>query len=77
MSTTFRAAYYSSSTGQETLLTGPEHSHLTDSEIESKAIESAIDAGLVDMDETDSEAAFPKLTREDFLAGLSIGDWTE
>ena len=78
MSKTFRAAYYSHpKSGDETRLTGPEHAYLDDDALRAQALTGAREAGLLDEDETDPDAAYPRLTRALFDAGLKIGQWTE
>ncbi len=72
MKTTYRAAWF-----KGTVLTGPEHAALSDAELCAEALSFAIEAGIIDLVETDPETAFPRLTREQFDAGLTIGDWTE
>lgn len=75
--TSYRAAYYSNpKTGAETVLTGPEHSHLDDDALLAQAIAEAERAGIVDIDETDAEAAFPRLTVEQLRTRLTVGVWT-
>lgn len=75
--TAYRAAYFLAQNGNCTLLTGPEHAHLTDDELCAEALAEAQRGDIIDMDETDPEAAFPRITREQFVDGLHIGEWTE
>lgn len=72
MTNSYRAAYYA-----ETVLTLPEHAHLSDDALRAEALAEAQRADIIDMDETDSETAHPRLTRAEFDAGLRIGEWRE
>jgi hypothetical protein len=75
MNHTCRAAYYENpKTGQQTVLTGPEHAHLDDDALFAEAIAEAERANIVDMDETDPDAAWPRLTGRQLRAGLAIGE---
>ncbi len=46
MSTTYRACYWTDDRGAEVRLTGPEHAHLPDDELEASARAEAEHAGL-------------------------------
>jgi len=71
MSNEYRAAYFGM-----TVLTAPEDAHLSDAQLKEKALEEAIRADIIDMVETDSSAAYPRVTRADFDDRLAIGLWS-
>jgi len=72
MSTTYRAAYIG-----HTVLTAAEHAGLSDDALRAEAMAEAQRADIIDMRETDPEAAHPRLTVAEFNDRLAIGDWTE
>lgn len=73
---TYRAAIWGD--GQaDTVLTRPEHAGMSDEDLLQEALAEALRAGLVDLEESDPEAAYPLLTRAQFDAGLYIGTWRE
>lgn len=80
MSTTYRAAYLiadEGSSGSGTLLSHREHSHLGDATLRAEALAEALRGDIIDMEEADPEKAFPRLTRAQFDAALTIGEWRE
>ena len=65
----YRAAYYISSSGQETVLTGPEQAHLPDADLIEAAVAEAHNAGIVGNE-------YPQITEEALRQGIRIGLWT-
>ena len=74
---TYGAAYLSLPLWGETVLTRPEHSGLTDDELRAEALAEAQRADIISMHESDSNIAFPRITRQQFDEYLCIGDWRE
>lgn len=66
----YRACYYQTPDGQsETVLTAPEHAHMTDDDLLTEALACAEGAGLI--------GSHPKIPLEDFVGRLRIGEWRE
>jgi hypothetical protein len=74
MNTSYRAAYMSHD-GYETVLTGPEHSDLSDEALVAEAISEARRADII-CDEGMETAGDPRITMENLKASLFIGQWT-
>ena len=69
MTTTYRACYYLTADLQgETVLTGPEHAHLSDDALRAEAAAEAERAGII--------GDAPGITTGELRDGLRIGDWT-
>ena len=68
--TTYRAAIYCAPQSAGVVLTGPEHAALSDDDLLAEALREAAEAGLIG-DDGD------RLTKDEFFAGLHIGEWME
>jgi hypothetical protein len=76
-STTYRAAYFLAEDGGCIVLTRSEHASMSDEELAAEALAEAQRMDMIDMIKTDPAAAWPRLTRQQFAAGLTIGEWRE
>jgi hypothetical protein len=75
MKKTYRAAYMSHDGYETTVLTGPEHSDLSDEALVAEAISEARRADLI-CDEGMETAGDPRITVEQMKSSLFIGQWT-
>lgn len=67
--TTYRAVVYVAPTGDETVMTGPDQSHLPDAELVEAAMREARDAGLMGEE-------WPQVPEDGFRARLQITEYT-